>query len=450
MDIFLKKVFDFCQEYDMLPAGGNVIACVSGGADSMCLLHILSRLSTKCGFSLCAAHFNHNIRGAESDADESFVKDYCRELGVRLFTGSENIPEIARREGIGIEEAGRNMRYGFFYSCAEELGGAKIATAHNADDNLETILLRIVRGAGLRGLCGIPPVRGNIIRPVMCLSRAEIEDYNSRNSIPHREDSTNSDDTYSRNNIRIHVMPVLRAMNSGVSQSSVEMARLLQMDESYLESLAQDFIANHIENNVVSASLLRRLPYPVSSRVIRSICGSGISSGHVSSVLKLASSASPSASLSLPGMVVRREYDNILFGSNLEDKQIPETTLKIGSTVEVPGTGMLIRCEEAEMYEIHKSFTTFLFKSSAICGNILVRSRRTGDRIRLNSNSGSKSIKKLFIEKKIPLLKRLSVPVICDNLGPIAIPGIGCDVRVMPSPGDKVLKVIVEEKNDLC
>lgn len=450
MDIFLKKVFDFCQEYDMLPAGGNVLACVSGGADSMCLLQILFRLSTIHGFSLYAAHFNHNIRGAESDADEYFVKDYCSKIGVRLFIGSEDVPGRALKDGIGIEEAGRNMRYGFFYRCAEKLGGAKIATAHNADDNLETILMRIVRGTGLRGLCGIPPVRDNIIRPIMCLSRSEIENYNSQNLIPHREDSTNADDAYSRNNIRIHVMPILRAMNANISQSSIEMSRLLRMDESYLQSLAQDFITKHVSNKTVNAALLRELPYSVSSRVIRSICGLEISSGHVSAVLKLALSVDPSASLSLPGMTIRREYDNIIFGSSADFNQIPETILKIGSAIEVPGSNLIIRCEEAKICEIHKSFTTFLFKSSAICGNILIRSRKAGDRIRLSYKSGSKSVKKLFIEKKIPSVKRLSVPIICDSVGPIAIPDIGCDVRVMPSPGDRVLKVIVEEKNDLC
>ena len=451
MDRYLKKVFDFCQEYDMLPKSGNVIVCVSGGTDSMCLLNLLNELSEKVGFSLHAAHFNHMLRGSESDGDEAFVIEECGKLGIPLSVGSGDVSGEAARTGRGIEETGRDMRYDFFHRLSIELDGAKIATAHNADDQLETVLLRLVRGTGLRGLCGIPPVRGKIIRPLLCLTRDEIEQYNTGRSIAHREDSTNSDDTYSRNNIRLHVLPVLRKLNPSVSTACVETCGLLRKDESFLQSLADSFIGENYLDGSLPAEKLCSLPFPVSSRVIRTLCGSGIDSGHVKSVLILAASDDPSASLSLPGMILRREYEKLVFSQLPKVSGIPESQLIPGSVLKIPEAGCLISCyEDIAPCGIYKSFTTFLFKFSAICGNITVRSRMTGDSIRLSENSGSKSLKRLFIDRKIPALKRSLVPVICDGRGPIAVPGIGCDIRVRPSPGDRVLKVTVEEIKDIC
>ena len=450
MDSYLKKVYDFCQEYGMLPQKGSVIACVSGGADSMCLLHILHELSSTLGFRLCAAHFNHNLRGAESDGDEDFVRLHCQAMGIELLCGSGFVAQEAERSGCGIEEMARLMRYEFFHQCASKIGGAKIATAHNADDNLETVLLRIARGTGLLGLGGIPPVRDDIIRPVLCLTRDEIELYNSHHQIPSRVDSTNLDEAYSRNKLRHRVMPVLRELNPAVSRLSVDMCRLLRSDETYLQNLAQDFLDKNFKDGRLPAAELLSLPYPVSSRVIRAVCGTSLTSGHVAQILELAAAPGSSRELCIPGMSVNVQYGNLVFGQQETAAVVPETKLEPGSVVHFREQGFTIRCFYPEkVSQVHKSFTTFLFKSSAICGNILVRSRRTGDSIRLNNKSGSKSLKKLFIDKKIPAYKRASIPVICDGLGPIAIPGIGCDVRVIPSPGEMAIKVIVEEINDL-
>jgi tRNA(Ile)-lysidine synthase len=445
----LKIISDFCQEYDMIPSGGNVIACVSGGADSMCLLDILQKLSHEFGFTLYTAHFNHNLRGDESDGDERFVSDWCKSHGIPLYIGSGDVNGEAVRRKTGIEETARDLRYDFFYETSKQLNGAKIATAHTADDNLETILMRMARGTGLTGLGGIPPVRGNIIRPLLRITRQDVESYNLENSIPHREDSSNASDDYARNRIRHHVIPVLREINPSVSSVSSDTIALLRKDEEFISSEADKFINENVHDGAVSAKLLLSLPYSVSSRVIRKLCPAALSLQHVSSVLALAASSDPSASISLPRVTIRRQYDKILFLEGAP-RTFEPFELSRGTTVYCDELKLRFSCEKIEsVSEIYKSLTTFLFKYESICGKITVRSRATGDFIQLSAKSGKKSLKKLFIDKKIPAELRASVPIICDESGPIAIPQIGCDIRVRPERGDSVLKVKVEEITSL-
>ena len=441
----MKDILPFCLKYDMLPHGGLILACVSGGADSMCLLDLLLTLSRRHDFSVAAAHFNHRLRGEESDGDEAFLREYCTKRGIPLYVGSGDVSGEAEKSGDGVEETARRLRYFFFYETAETIGAERIATAHNADDNAETVLLHLSRGAGLNGLCGIPPVRGKIVRPLLTVTRSEIEEYLSENGIPHREDSSNAEDDYARNRIRHHVTPVLMSINPSFSKAVLSSTELLRKDERFLSSLADEFIGEHLENGLVSRRELLSLPEPVSSRVIRKLCGDALSSEHVASVLALAETGKASSALSLPGMTVRCEYDGLRF---TEDACAPFDPVELipGRTAEIPELGLLFKCEKEILSgELNRSLTTFLFKSENICGNIVVRSRREGDNIRLSPASGNKSLKKLFIDKKIPAAKRDRIPVIADNEGVLAIPGVGCDMRMCPEAGDCVLKVTVEE-----
>ncbi len=440
----VTKIAFFCEQYDMLPEDSTVIACVSGGTDSMCLLNVLMELRGRFGYELHAAHFNHRLRGDESDGDEEFVGNYCESLGIPFHSGAGDVYGESRTSGRGIEETARDMRYRFFARIAGELRNARIATAHNAGDNLETVLLRVARGTGLTGLCGIPPVRGNIIRPMLTVTRQEIEQYNITRAIPHREDSTNARDDYARNRLRHHVVPVLRELNSDIDGSVADMTELLRRDEEFLVKLADDFISANVRGGEVEASKLLNLPWPVASRVVRELRG-GLTFAQVRDVLALAANPSPSASLSLPGGTVRREYDKLVFHERAIHSFEP-FSLTVGEEREVRELGLRFRLDNAGIcHQIYKSFTTFLFKNDVICGMITVRARETGDCIRLSANSGRKSLKKLFIERRIPRELRGSVPVVCDEAGPLAIPGIGCDVRVLPQPGDEVLKLNVEE-----
>ena len=431
----------------MLPETGKVLVCVSGGADSMCLFNVLVKLSEKCGFTIEAAHYNHNLRGEESDRDEQFVKDYCAQRGIGAHFESGDVTRYAKDNKIGIEEAARELRYDFFKRIAEKINACRIATAHNADDNAETMIMNLARGTGTLGLSGIPPKRGMIIRPILRISRDEIMRYIRDNDVPYVEDSTNSLDIYTRNMIRHEVMPVLSKINPRFTATAATAAEFLRADEEFLLKLADAFIQEHCTDNTVPAEQLAELSTAISTRVIRLLHGGSLSAQHVKSVLQLCKNDSPSASISLPGMRVYREYDKVIFGGDLPDGfeiiELTDGLIKI-----IPGLQIKMTCKKVvyddKINRINKSLTSFLFKSEAICGKIIVRPRISGDTIKLYGHNGTKSLKNLFIERRIPKEKRSLIPVVADDIGVLAVYGIGMGQRAVPNNGDLTLQINFE------
>ena len=441
------NIKDFAEKHNMFPKGGLVLCALSGGRDSMCLLSLLLSLAPQLGFSVAAAHFNHNLRGDESDGDEKFVEDYCREKSIPCYIGSGDVKGEAEKCAIGIEEAARKLRYEFLKETAEKIGAERVATAHNADDNAETVLFNLTRGSGLKGLCGIPPVRDIYVRPLLGVTRAEIDRYITENSVPYRDDSTNALDDYTRNNLRHNVVPVLRGINPSFEENVADTVSLLAEDEKYLSSLAESFIEENIKGSSLPAEKLANLPVPVSSRVIRLMCPKGITQAHTGAVLNLCRAENPSASADLPGITVRREYENIVF-SDGEVSDFSPVILHPGEVTEIPSIGLSFACEATEEAgNIYNSLNTFFLKSDLINGDIVIRPRQTGDTIRLSEKGGTKTLKKLFIEKRIPAAKRHLIPVIADNSGVIAVPGIGTDLRLRAASKEAVLKITVKEIN---
>ena len=426
----------------MLPVGGTVIAAVSGGADSVCLLHILHRLSAEVGFTLHAVHFNHQIRGAEADRDQEFVRKMCVELGVPCHIGSENVPEYAQSHGIGHEDAGRVLRYAFFDKIADQIGADRVATAHNGDDNCETVLMNMTRGAGLRGLCGIPPVRGRIVRPLLTVSRSEIEQYLIDNNLPHVEDSTNSHDDYTRNRIRHQVMPVLRGINPDFVSKICEMTQLLSLDRDYLEAKA----AKLLHGGTLSVSELRQSPEPIAARAVRMMCPHTPSVAQTEDILTLVRGERPSGEVYLTGGRAVREYDVLRFDDSKTSEKLTDFAIFDGLVRDIPEIGMTVRCRESVCDKIiYKSLNLFLFKTDGLCGTITVGSRREGDRITLAGRNVTKSVKKLMIEEKIPLSRRELVPVLRDDRGVIGVFCLGQAARTVPKVGDRVMEIIFEK-----
>ena len=441
----LKIIADFCQEYDMLPRGASVMACVSGGADSMCLLHVLTLLAPELGLSVSAAHFNHSLRGAESDGDERFVRDYCAGRGIPLYVGSGDVRTAARDSRRGLEETARRLRYEFFENTAREQGIEKIATAHTADDNLETILLHLTRGSGLAGLGGIPPVRGNIVRPILPLTRRDVEEINAIEGVPSRVDSSNLTDDYARNKLRHNVIPVLREINPQAARAALNSSALLREDEEYLLSKAREFVSAN-GGGRVPASELASLPRPISSRAIRLLYGSGLSRAHVEAVLELAHSRDPSARLSLPGLTLRREYGDILRDDVVRGGAFEPFSVPIDRGIIMERSGFKFLSEKIVAgNEIYNSLTTFLLKCDNIMGGLTVRPRQTGDFIKLPGRP-RRSLKKIFIDLKVPSRLRDMYPVIADGDGVLAVYGIGCDTRAQAGAGDSALKITIKEK----
>ena len=475
-----EKILKFADEFDMLPETGLVLACVSGGADSMCLLEALLDISRKRGFEVGALHFNHGLRGGESDRDEAFVRENCAMRGVMLRSRRGDVRAYAKKTGLGIEAAAREMRYVFFHEAAAEAaaeGGiaerpVRIATAHTADDNAETIIMNLARGAGTSGLSGIPPVRGIIVRPMLTVSRTEVTRFLSSRGVAFVEDSTNSLEIYTRNKLRHTVIPALREINPGFSEAAASAAELLREDEEYLSGLASAFIKEYCiyRRNPVTAGAetltpevggddLMKLPPAVAGRVIRKLHGGSLSHKHVKAVLEFCGRAGPPARLSLPGATVYREYGRIVFSrepSRADGAGFAQIWLTDGDRIAIPETGLEVSCASVECGgpdrddsdgRINKSFTSFLFKTSEIYGRMTVRPRLEGDSIRLLGHNGTKTLKKLFIERKVPARERSRVPVIADDAGVLAVYGLGTGSRAVPEPGDTALRIVFIEKD---
>ncbi len=426
-----------------IPEDAPVIACVSGGVDSMCLLELLHRLSRRTGAPLYAAHYNHRLRGEASDGDEAFVRAWCAEHEVPLYVSSGDVAGEARRRGRGIEETAREMRYRFFFNLSESLHGARIATAHNADDNLETVLMRLVRGTGLKGLCGIPPVSGNLVRPLLGIPRREIDAWCRENGVPHREDATNALDDQPRNRLRHAVVPVLRELNPALDLSN--MTALLRQDEEYLTSLAEDFIREHARPGGVDADALAALPYPVASRAVRILFGEKLSAVHVDAALRLAAAPDPSGETRLPDKTLRREY-NVLTALPPGPKTFAPVDLPLDRPVIIENIRLKITAVPQEKAEIYNSLTKFTIKRDTIKNGIMARPRRTGDVLRLPG--GTKSVKRLMIDRKLPAASRDALPVIVSGERVLAVCGLGQSTDTLPAMGEPAVVITIEKWED--
>ena len=428
-------------ELDDAPLRGKkLLAAVSGGADSMCLLTLLRR----AGLDVTAAHFEHGIRGEESLRDQRFVEDYCRKQGIPCLVGHGDAPACAAEHGMSLEQAARQLRYAFLERCADEIGADWIVTAHNLDDNAETLLLNLTRGSGTAGLRGIPPVRGRILRPLLGVSRAEIEAFLLENGVPHVEDSSNREDRYARNLIRHRVMPALRELNPRFSEAAARASALAARDEAFLQSLAVDFLHRERQGDSLPLSSLRALHPALASRVIRALVP-GLSAAHIDAALAFLSVDGP-ASLDLPGVCLRRERGRLFFGEEPR-APLPVRRLMDGSVTNLPEAGLSLRVE-VTVYrgEIHDLFKTSFLKYEMIHPDLLCTGRLPGDRIRPLGRGCSKSFKALFQEAGIAIGQRDAVPVIRDDAGPLLLYGLAMDERAKPVLGEMAWKLSFSEK----
>lgn len=387
----------------MIQPGDTVICAVSGGADSVALLFAFYLLKEKLNIQLEAAHFNHHLRGEESNRDEVFVVNLCDRYDIPLHLGGGEILPGKK----GLEAAARDARYAFFRTLS-----GKIATAHTADDNAETVLMHLIRGTGLKGLGGITPIHGQVIRPMLRVTRQDVETFLEEWCLGHIEDSSNETDAFLRNRIRHHVMPLLTAENPKIAENLSQMALRLRLDEQFLSQQVNSTALPTVES-------LKNMPKALRSRALEAFLKqSGVrepEDSHIAMAEALVFSDKPSAKASFPGGVtVARSYDRleVLAASDaLEEVFLPS-----------PGELLIdcfrITCLPAEEdVDGPDSFTVYP------AGEIRLRSRRSGDSIR--RSGGSKSLKKLFIDRKIPVSQRNRIPVICDDLGVLGVYSIG-------------------------
>lgn len=445
-----------CARENLLPENGVVLCALSGGADSVCLLHLLHERGKHQGFTVAAAHFNHQIR-PEAGEDAAFCSDFCRQWKIPFYTRSEDISAYAARKGLTLEEAARERRYAFLRETAEEIHAAAIATAHNAEDNAETVLLHLLRGTGLKGMGGIAAKSGALIRPLLTTRRSEIEAYLAVHRLPHVEDATNQDTYYTRNYIRHEVLPLLLARNPGIVEGLGRSAVSFRRDNDYLEQQASGLAAKAVctgEEVSILAKVLGQAPEALSFRAVQQLVTrlapeTVLSAAHRQAVLALCRSENPSGHADLPeGLVAWRRYDRLVFGrKNLLE---PDAPVELPLPGRVNWRGWEIQAEEALCPEgKFNQPEDFYLKAKT---PVLLRSRKAGDEITLPSRP-RKSVKKLLIEQRVPKNERDCLPVFEAEGALIALGRFGADCGALPRVGERCWHIICrnrKEKNTKC
>ena len=398
----LNKMLSAIRRYEMVKPGDTVICAVSGGADSMALLWGMWLLKEKLGITLEAAHFNHNLRGEESARDAEFVAKFCDFHDIPLHLGSGSVVSGAK----GLEAAARDARYAFL----KGLNGT-IATAHTADDNAETVLMHLIRGSGLRGLGGITPKSQGLIRPMLDVTRAEVEVFLEENYIRHIEDSSNRGDAFLRNRLRHGVMPLLRAENPSIATGLSAAAQRIRQDAALLDRMAAGISTTDVQ-------ALRAAPGPLRRRAIEGLLRENgfpePSASHIEQAEAVIFSEKPSARAAFGGVTLVRSYDRLTVRREqivLSERRLPREGLTL-----LPEIGLAVRTMPVDGPG-----------EWTVCplGEMVVRSREIGDT--LTTKGGTKSLKKRFIDRKIPQWERSAVPVIADDQGVLAVYGFGID-----------------------
>ena len=418
------KVKQTIERYSMFRDCRRVTVGVSGGADSCALLHILCALKEELSLEITAAHVNHGIRGEEADRDESFVKSFCKSLDVRLKTLHADVPALARETGQGLEECGRNVRYEFFESIDPD---ALIATAHNLNDCCETLIFNLTRGTSVKGLSSIPPVRGRVIRPLIECSRAEIESYCRDNNIDYVTDSTNADDNYSRNRIRLNVIPELKKINPSFESAAARLILSARQDDDCLSALAADLVSKASVDGGYNAEMLRDSHPSIRNRALSCIIKKELSyTPETLDIQKLASILHSGKTQLRSGVEVSSKSGVLTFGKK-EITPAWAEPVEPGSEVKTPfGSAevtIIHKKEPRKIQFVHKNVLDF----DRTVGRLVLRSRLSGDEIKIAGRNCTKTIKKLFVEAKIT--DKNSVCILADEIGPVWVEGFGCCER---------------------
>ena len=390
------------ERWEMLPPQSGVMLCaVSGGRDSVCLLHYLAAIAPRRGFTVAAGHLNHRMR-PEAQRDEDFVRGLCRTLGVAFYTEAAPVYETAARWGLGVEETGRRLRYDFLLRTAEEIGAERIATAHHAQDQAETVLLNLLRGTGPEGLGGIPPVRGKIVRPLLQTGRAEIEDYLRRHGLSYVEDSTNEDIHYARNRLRRELWPQLETIQPALTRTISRTAEILRRENDYLDALAGERLPS--EGAAVETAALLAAPEALRPRMVRLLLDRmptgkrDVGAVHIEAVLALA--AAGGGTLDLPeGLraVCRKGWLRLTVGEEMPPEKILAQGRNVWGRYEIVLRGG----------REHR---------------VTARAWRGSDRIRMER--GSRSVKRLLADAGIAAEERRDAPVVCVDGAPWTVYGM--------------------------
>ena len=425
--------------------GEHLIVAASGGKDSMALLHAVSSLRDELGTAVSCAHFDHMLRGEESERDAAFVKAQCESRQIPFFCGRGNVTEYAKTHHLGPEAAARAMRYDFLLSIDPN---AWLLTAHTAEANLETVLMPLIRGSGLHGLTGIALRRDRILRPMLEVSRQEVLDYLAKNRIPHVEDSSNSLDNCLRNRIRHRVLPLLEEENPALVASTSQLIRTLRDEDAWMDKQAGDALADCMKDGSIRISSFLSLDEVLQYRVLRMYLEPVPQLGrvHLTSALELCRGKRASGWLELPGgYVLTRSYDLLHRPVRAAEAPVPEPMeLRPGQTILFGA--WRISCRVSPRPDVLPQNTAALAAAS-VSPPFLIRCRRPGDVIRLPG--GSKKLSRLMIDEKIPARLRDGMPVVIQNNTVLALLPCRTAAQCLAKPGAGCYLLLAERLEDV-
>ena len=435
-----------------LPDNTPILVAFSGGADSGALLDMTAKYAKRCGAKLYAAHVNHGIRGAEADRDEAFCKKTADKYGIEIFTLRADVPSIAEKQQKSIETAARDVRYEYFSKLMVEHDIPILCVAHNADDNLETIIFNIARGSGLSGVCGIPQTRdckgGIIVRPILEMSKDDIKKYCLENNIEYVTDSTNTDTDYSRNRIRALIIPELKKICPAAESAAARLSANLRADARCLDSMAACFLEENRDGFSIDTKKINDSPSAITSRAIMTLFyeisgGEDLEYPHIKAIFELSKKAISHSSLDLPaGVRAVIENGKLCFTKappppkNIISEEFC-VTLSEGNFFISQINAEIIFGDTKKDKNIYKKSMKLFIDSAKIVGTVTARSRMPKDKIKMNSMG--KSVKKLMCDKKIPQYIRPRLPMICDDSGIIAIPMLGIKDGYHPKDTESTL-----------
>ncbi|MEW6307446.1 MAG: tRNA lysidine(34) synthetase TilS [Bacillota bacterium] len=411
------------MEHGLIQPGEAVLAAVSGGADSLALCHALWRLREELGFTLRVAHLNHMFRGAEAKADADHVAAFAAGLGLEAFIAQADVPGMVRGSGQSAQALARQVRYAFLRRTAAQTGSSRIATGHTADDQAETVLLRLLRGAGLDGLAGIRPERAGIIRPLLHVGRKQVEEYCRAEGLAWRDDPSNQTQVYDRNRVRHRLLPVLEEFNPAVRAALCETAALLQADQAVLEQETSHALCQATTAHGLDVGALRGLPLGLRRRVLLTAARSaGAQAGHahVAALVELVDSGQTGQARDLPGNVrASLSYGQLEFMSSLPAEAPPlvEQELTIPGVTRVPELELEVVSTVRRRLPGDEQPATFAltarFDYNSVVRPLTARTRRAGDRFWPAGAPGTKKLKDFLIDAKVPRAARDRLLIIC-------------------------------------
>lgn len=460
-----KRFIKFIDENELLQKGDKVVVGLSGGPDSVCLLHMLCSVRDIYNLEIVAAHINHMLRGKEADEDENYARKISNSLGVEFFCKREDINRYGKEKGLSSETAGREVRYNFFNEVKRNCSFSKIATAHNANDQAETVLMRIMRGTGLEGLGGIPVKRDGIyIRPILFMNRKEVEEYCDEMNLQPRIDESNLERVYSRNKVRLDILPYMKEnFNPDVIETINRMAIILQEDNNFIQrevEKAFKIYCEKIDDSIKIGKELFNNDKVIISRVIRKaisdVSGSkyDVEMKHTQEVIIL-SELGTNKKVDLPNKIIAQNIYGDIYIKRREEVKINSNKELFIDKENILGEKIefgkyIIRFEKLSNEKNIKFTNNNLIKCfnfDKINGNIIIRYRKNGDKIVPLGMSGNKKIKDIFIDMKIPQEERNNIPILQFDNDIAWVVGVRVSEKYKVTKDTiNILKVIIERK----